>query len=277
MIDADDISGDNRVTPDKVDIARTASLLLLLPKDATLKPSGRGRYMTNCPFHDDSNPSMSIAKCDDGKWRFRCFGCGEHGDTVQYLQRDKNMSFTEAVIDLYDKATRAAAKPAEVDYYDYVDERGTLLYQVVRYEPKGFRQRRPIGNGRWCWSLGDVRRVLYRLPHLAAAKPGSVVYYVEGEKDVQSLERHGMLAVTHAGGTGGWRDDYAMALWGMNVVIIPDDDEPGAKLAQRIAAAVTPFAAGVFVCNVPLGFKDATEYLESGRDVVSLIANTRRV
>lgn len=50
--------------------------------------------------------------------------------------------------------------------YDYVDETGALLYQVCRLEPKSFRQRRPDGADGWIWKLGDVRRVLYRLPGL---------------------------------------------------------------------------------------------------------------
>ena len=50
-----------------------------------------------------------------------------------------------------------------VKTYDYKDESGQLLYQVVRYEPKDFRQRRPDGQGGWIWNLQGVRRVLYRL------------------------------------------------------------------------------------------------------------------
>ena len=52
--------------------------------------------------------------------------------------------------------------------YPYTDEGGKLLYQVIRLEPKDFRQRRPDGNGGWIWSLGGIRRVLYRLPQLRA-------------------------------------------------------------------------------------------------------------
>src|SRR6476469_947295 len=45
--------------------------------------------------------------------------------------------------------------------YDYRDENGTLLFQVLRYVPKGFSQRRPDRNGGWIYKLGDCRRVLY--------------------------------------------------------------------------------------------------------------------
>lgn len=40
-----------------------------------------------------------------------------------------------------------------VAVYDYRDAGGELLYQVVRYAPKAFRQRRPDGNGNWSWHV----------------------------------------------------------------------------------------------------------------------------
>ncbi len=53
--------------------------------------------------------------------------------------------------------------------YRYTDESGNLLFQVVRNEPKDFRQHRPNGNGGWIWILEGVRRVLYRLPEVITA------------------------------------------------------------------------------------------------------------
>src|SRR5262249_16941086 len=73
-------------------------------------------------------------------------------------------------------------KPRIIAAYDYVNERGDLLFQVVRLHPKGFRQRRPDGNGGWIWSLGETRRVLYRLRELRVAIDfDEVIYIVEGE------------------------------------------------------------------------------------------------
>lgn len=66
--------------------------------------------------------------------------------------------------------------------YDYRDEAGQLLFQVVRFSPKEFRQRRPNGIGGWTWSTKGVRKVLYRLPELIAAPIAPTVYLVEGEK-----------------------------------------------------------------------------------------------
>src|SRR5215831_4143177 len=51
-------------------------------------------------------------------------------------------------------------EPKIVKTYDYRDETGELLFQVVRFDPKGFRQRRPDGRGGWIWNLGDAFLIL---------------------------------------------------------------------------------------------------------------------
>ena len=52
--------------------------------------------------------------------------------------------------------------------YDYRDEAGTMLFQVVRLDPKDFRQRKPDKSkpDGWAWTTKDVRPVPYRLPDL---------------------------------------------------------------------------------------------------------------
>src|SRR5215208_7805617 len=68
--------------------------------------------------------------------------------------------------------------------YDYRSAEGKLEFQVVRFDPKGFAQRRPDGSGDYIWNLDGVERVLYRLPMLLAANNDETVYLPEGEKDV---------------------------------------------------------------------------------------------
>ena len=59
----------------------------------------------------------------------------------------------------------------EVACYPYEDENGTVLSQVVRFDPKDFRQFRIDANGQRIWKggMGDTRRVIYRLPEVLAA------------------------------------------------------------------------------------------------------------
>ena len=98
-------------------------------------------------------------------------------------------------------------KPRIVEAYSYNDENKLVLFQVVRLDPKDFRQRRPDGLGGWDWKLGGTRRVPYRLPELIkAVAAGQTIYIPEGEKDVESLRAIGLAATTNPGGAKKWRD-----------------------------------------------------------------------
>jgi 5S rRNA maturation endonuclease (ribonuclease M5) len=138
--------------------------------------------------------------------------------------------------------------------YEYVDADGNLLYQVVRLEPKDFRQRRPDPNGKngWIWNLKGVQRVLYGLPQVlktvADGKPGLIV---EGEKDAERLAELGLTATTNAGGAGKWCKAYSEALCGAHVVILPDNDDPGQQHAAKVARSLRGKAASVRIVTLP--------------------------
>jgi len=109
-----------------------------------------------------------------------------------------------------------------VTTYDYEDEGDSLLYQVVRREPKDFRQRQPDGKGGWIWNMEGVRKVLYGLSELRRRITNPEyrrqhglpddVFVVEGEKDADRLHARGLTATTNVGGAGKWRDEYARQL-----------------------------------------------------------------
>jgi len=118
--------------------------------------------------------------------------------------------------------------------YDYYDEQHRLLFQVVRKPGHKFIQRRPEGSNGWAYNLKGVRRVLYRLPQLAAADPLATVFVCEGEKDADNLGRLGFVTTTNPGGAGKWRDDYSAFLKGHPVVILPDNDVAGIEHAAKV-------------------------------------------
>jgi hypothetical protein len=137
--------------------------------------------------------------------------------------------------------------------YDYCDEAGELLFQVIRFEPKTFRQRKPDDTpGGWRWKLGDVRRVLYKLPELIEGiAAGHPVFIVEGEKDVLALNKLGTVATTNPGGAGKWRPEFSEALRGADVVLVPDNDDAGWDHVNQIGAQLHGVAARVRVLMLP--------------------------
>lgn len=54
------------------------------------EPNNKG-FMC-CPFHNEKTPSMKVYEKD-----YHCFGCGEHGDVITFVQKLFNLSFQEAL------------------------------------------------------------------------------------------------------------------------------------------------------------------------------------
>jgi hypothetical protein len=135
--------------------------------------------------------------------------------------------------------------------YDYRDESGSVLFQVVRFEPKAFKQRRPDGQGGWDWKLRDTRRVPYRLPELVkAVAAGRTIYIPEGEKDVESLQAIGFAATTNPGGVKKWREAYSEFLRGADVVVLPDNHPEGREHGEQVVASLRGIASRVRVLDI---------------------------
>jgi len=153
--------------------------------------------------------------------------------------------------------------------YDYTDEAGNLLYQVVRFAPKDFRPRYPDGCGGWVWKK-HPHQVLF---HLREVMEAPIVFVVEGEKDVETLRSYGFVATTNAGGAKvPWLPEFTAALAGREVIIIPDNDTPGRQRALTIARALLGKVARLAVLELEGGVKDATDWFEHGHSELELIA-----
>ncbi len=161
--------------------------------------------------------------------------------------------------------------------YNYKNANGDLLYQVVRYDPKAFRQRRPDGKGGWIWKLDDVERILYRLPELLAADPDQPVFICEGEKDADNLAALGLVATTCSEGAGKWHQIKDLsALEGRQVVILSDSDPGGQGLrhAEQVATSLQGIAASVKrlkLPDLPKNGGDVSDWLDMGGTAESLL------
>lgn len=220
-------------------MSAAVSAVLAKVGDAGARRSG-DTWLVKCPGHEDGRRSLAIKQGDRGAMLTCHAGC-ETAHVVEVLGMK--------MADLFDGPPVSRGGGRIVREYDYRDETGALLYQVVRMEPKDFRQRAPDGRG-WSWKLEGVRRVLYRLPELIASAPRAV-FVVEGEKDADALAAMGLVATTNAGGAGKWRADYSAALRGRPVFILPDNDEPGYAHAEVVSRALTPIAQSVRVVSLP--------------------------
>lgn len=125
------------------------------------------------------------------------------------------------------------------------------------------------------------RVVLFRLPRIVAARRNGIpVYLVDGEKDVQTLEREGFVATCRPKGRSKWAKAWTAMLVEESasetyeVVIVRDRDSAAAKFAgQRLAIeiALALQAEGIRVRIVEaLEGKDGTDHVEAGYSVGEL-------
>lgn len=249
------------------------------------KRSGKELTTNICPLttHKEGHQCVNLDK-DLQIWY--CNDCGQGGTVIDWLIFEKGISVKEAMEELgglispepsnkeddRQRPTPEVGRPLEANVeagshpqpkilktYDYTDENGKVVYQVVRFEPKDFRQRKPKGTS-WEYNLDGVTRVLFNLPNVLRSK---TVFVTEGEKDAETLIELGYVATTNCGGSSAWLEAYADILKGKDIVVVPDNDTAGERLFKNIVASVKELANSVKRLNVPSEHKDVTDWITS--------------
>jgi hypothetical protein len=163
-----------------------------------------------------------------------------------------------------DDAPQGKMKP--VKGYRYTDRDGNPLYEVIRYQwelpdgsfvidpktgnpKKTFRQRRKVGSD-YVYNLDGIGHTIYRHPEVEiAVAEGRVVYLVEGEKDVETLESWGLVASTNSGGAQHWSPAHAELFRDADVVILLDNDDAGRSGGLKRAQSLRGIAKRVRVLD----------------------------
>jgi AAA domain len=149
----------------------------------------------------------------------------------------------------------------EIEHYDYKDQKGTLLYQVIRRErfnatgekEKDFPQRRPDGNG-WTWGLkGAEESPLYRLPELLRLPATDTrVFVCEGEKDANRVVSLGLCATTISGGAQArWDRIDVSALSSAECTILEHNDDAGRTYSLNAAHRLQDVASSIRIVQFP--------------------------
>lgn len=205
-----------------------------------------------------SRGSLSIKVGGPHKGTWNDHEAASGGGVLDLIAREKGGDRKDAMEWLRSEFGDVAGRPENagerriVGTYAYTDENGDTLFEVVRFHPKDFRQRRPDGQGGHVWNLKGVRLVPYRLPELIDdLAQDRAVFVVEGEKDVDRLRALGVPATCNPAGAGKWRDEFSPAFEGADVVILADNDEAGREHAEKVARSVAGHAARVRVVDLP--------------------------
>ncbi len=122
-----------RISQKTIDqIKDAADILDVVGEYVTLQPAGKN-HKGLCPFHNEKTPSFFVSK---ERNLFHCFGCGEKGNAITFIQRFKNISYVESLEFLADKyhieieRTGNLETNQSFDRYFQINEEAMQFYQI---------------------------------------------------------------------------------------------------------------------------------------------------
>lgn len=121
------------------EIKSKVDIVSVIAEHVNLKKAGRN-FKANCPFHSEKTPSFVVSP---ELQIYKCFGCGESGDVISFLQKYEGMEFYEALKILADrvgvKLTPLKGEgTSEKDKYYSINKLATQFYQyILQTHPAG--------------------------------------------------------------------------------------------------------------------------------------------
>lgn len=237
-----------------------------------------GSYMCRCPCHDDKKQSLHITHKGNKTLVYDQAGCPleeileavdlKRSDLFDEEREKPSLTWRDRME--YGQKQKHGEDTHIAAVYNYKDMNGKYLFSKVRIEGgdiegKTFVQVRiDDSTDTYQYGLGDIQPTLYNLPALIRSiSEGYPVYFVEGEKDAETLRKYHYTATT-AGAVGGWKKEYAKFFIGATVNILPDNDKAGETLAEEVNRDLKQYAFTVRVIHrissLPKG--DVTDFFE---------------
>lgn len=218
--------------------------------------------MALCPFHNDTNPSLSV---NPVKGVYYCHSCGAKG--VLY---DPNYPKSKMDKDIYNTYVYKDYKSGEIIQHS----------QMIKYEDGDYSARRPDGKGGRIYSLKEITKIPYRLPEIIkSAQDNEVILFLEGEKDVDNaIKKLKVIATTTPNGSKGWKDDYKKYFEKRDIVLCPDNDMAGKKYMLKVGKSLLTVDCRIKYLELPRleERQDLTDWLDKGGTKKELIELVKR-
>ena len=218
-----------------------------------------------CPFHSEKTPSFHITDKGNGAF-YKCFGCGASGDIINFIQAKEGLTTFEATKKAYEiLALKLDMQPSKIDrLIDYIETNNFYkiegfkiedihIYMInednpsflkVKYRSltdktkKDLRTYKIIDAGDYYKTTtkekgGDYTPTIYNYPAVKKAiEKDNNIYFVEGEKDVKTLQKLGLTATTIYAKK--WLEAYTEQLTGTKIVFIGDTGEAGEEFKNLV-------------------------------------------
>lgn len=220
-------------------------LQTILSRLKGVKKVGPNTYRAYSPLRDEKEPSLYITKKDNGYILMNDRGGGDTKATLTKIGLTMRILFPD------DGSAGSGPKGPDPErkvdaIYQYLDKNGKLVAEKVRYTNKTFfwRSKKPDGS----YDYHKPKNVpLYNGTVLEKAE---AVFLVEGEKDVDTLTKYGLPAVSLPNGAH-WENEYVAYFSDKVIIILPDNDDTGRGYAKAALKALKPtnYNTGIMQLN----------------------------
>lgn len=110
------------------DILKHADIVRVVSSYLNLTKKGKN-FLAVCPFHDDSNPSLTISP---EKQIFKCFVCGTSGNAITFVQKYEHLTFMEAMKKVADLSDYHPDFLSSFAKEEHVDERKKTILKCLK-------------------------------------------------------------------------------------------------------------------------------------------------
>lgn len=164
----------------------------IVRKRVSLKQRGR-EYTGLCPFHNEKTPSFTV---NDDKQFFHCFGCGAHGNIIDFVMRTEGLSFPEAVENLAVEAGMPLPKqdPKMAARYDKISRLKACAEEAARYFAESLRTSQGARAREYFAERGLKPETLAEFKLGFAPQNGNLLKYMESKGyKLQELQQIGLF------------------------------------------------------------------------------------
>ena len=130
-----------RIKDASVEAVKNASEILPLVEDYVRLRKAGGTYKGLCPFHQEKTPSFTVSPA---RGTYKCFGCGEGGDAISFVEKLEQVDFVGAIetlakrfgvqIEYEEISPEAERERRRKERLGQLLERATVFYERVLWE-----------------------------------------------------------------------------------------------------------------------------------------------
>ncbi len=182
------------------DVLNHADIVKVISSYLNVTKKGRN-YWAVCPFHDDTNPSMSISP---ERKMFRCFVCGTSGSAISFVQKHEHISFPEALKKVADMSDyhdprledfKKAAKPVDSKKETLLKCLNdlTLYYQFALNTEEGYEGLKYFESRH----LDDKMRAKYKLGYALKDGKATCEFLQKKGHSMKTIEDVGVATISN--------------------------------------------------------------------------------